>query len=76
MAKLRSVNTKFWDDNYIIKLKPIEKLLFLYFLTNPLTDICGAYEISKARISFDTGINLDLLETILERFFERKKGNL
>ena len=73
MAKFRSVNTKFWDDNYIITLKPIEKLLFLYFLTNPLTNICGAYEISIGRICFDTGINQDLLKTILDKFLKEKK---
>lgn len=73
MAKNRVVNSKFWDDNYIITLKPIEKLLFLYFLTNPLTNICGAYEISTRRICFDTGIMEELLVTILTKFKTDKK---
>lgn len=68
MAKLRSVNTKFWDDSYIINLDPHEKLLFLYLLTNPLTNICGAYEISLRRISFDTGLVDSLLKAMLEKF--------
>jgi len=68
MAKMRSVNTKFWDDSYIINLDPHEKLLFLYLLTNPLTNICGAYEISLRRISFDTGMVDSLLEPMLEKF--------
>lgn len=73
MSKKRYINTKFWDDNYIINLDPIEKLLFLYFLTNPLTDICGVYEIPLRRISFDTGIDKDMVLKILERFTADRK---
>jgi hypothetical protein len=66
--KLRSVNTKFWDDTYIISLDPIEKLIFLYFLTNPLTNLAGIYEIATKRIASDTGIDKDMIMKILERF--------
>ena len=65
---LRSVNTHFWDDNYVVNLDPIEKLLFLYFLTNPLTNLAGIYEISLRRIAFDTGIDRDMVQKILDRF--------
>lgn len=68
MAKERYVNTKFWDDNYIVNLDPIEKLLFLYFLTNPLTNIAGVYEITLKRMAFDTGIDKDMIMKILGRF--------
>lgn len=68
MAKLRSVNTHFWDDGFVINLDPIEKLLFLYFLTNPLANIAGAYEINIRRIAFDTGVDKDMILKILSRF--------
>jgi hypothetical protein len=68
MAKQRYINTHFWDDSYITELDPIEKLLFLYLLTNPLTNIAGAYEISLKRIAFDTGIDKDMVLKILARF--------
>lgn len=68
MAKQRVVNTRFWDDDYIMELGPFEKLLFLYFLTNPLTDLCGAYEISMKRIAFDTGLKPSKIEEILVKF--------
>lgn len=67
------VNTKFWDDNYVIKLDPTEKLLFLYFLTNPLTDASGVYEIAIKRVAFDTGIDQDMVSQILGRFGEGGK---
>jgi hypothetical protein len=73
MAKQRIVNTHFWDDGYIVTLDPIEKLLFLYFLTNSLTNIAGAYEINLRRIAFDTGIDRDMIFKILERFEAVKK---
>jgi len=73
MAKQRIISTKFWDDTYIINLDPIEKLLFLYFLTNPLTSICGVYEISLRRIAFDTGIDSEMVNKILSRFETEKR---
>ncbi len=68
MSKKRYVDTKFWDDNYIIKISSIEKLLFLYLLTNTLTNIIGIYEISINRIVFDTGIDKDMVTKVLESF--------
>lgn len=68
MAKQRVVNTRFWDDDYVMDLGPVEKLLFLYFLTNPLTDLCGAYEIGMKRIAFDTGLKPSKIEEILGKF--------
>lgn len=73
MAKQRSFNTKFWDDEYIQNLDPIEKLLFIYFFTNPLTTMCGIYEISLKRGAFDTGIDKDMVEKVLKRFEEDRK---
>lgn len=68
MSKKRYIDTKFWDDNYIMGRDPIEKLLFLYLLTNTLTNIVGIYEISLRRIAFDTGIDSEMVKKILERF--------
>ncbi len=62
------VSSHFWDDNYIVELDPTEKLLFLYLLTNPLVKISGVYEISLKRITFDTGIEQDMVKKILKRF--------
>ena len=73
MSKNRYVDTKFWDDAFIANCDPIEKLLFLYFLTNPLTNISGTYEIMLKRIAFDTGIDRDMVLKILERFEAAEK---
>ena len=71
--KHRSVNTKFWERSYIISLNPVEKLLFLYLLTNPITNLAGIYEISMRRIEFDTGIDKGLVIKTIEKFQKDNK---
>lgn len=73
MAKRRLLNTKFWSDNYVSNLDPSEKLLFIYLLTNPYTNISGAYEISIKQIALDTGFDKEMVEKILRRFSLDKK---
>lgn len=67
MAKQRYINTKFWSDNFISELNPLDRYLFLYFLTNEHTNICGIYEEPLKTVSFETGIELDMLKKMLKR---------
>lgn len=73
MSKRRQLETKFWDDKYVTNLDPSEKLLFLYLLTNPSTNIAGLYEITVRRIAFDTGFDDVVVENILSRLEKSKK---
>lgn len=73
--KQRIVNTRFWDDNYVTQCKPYEKLLFVYSLTNSLTNISGIYEIQIRRIEMDLNFDKekdvkfkDLVKKILTKF--------
>jgi len=68
MAKQRYLNTRMWRDDYFQNLDPSEKLVFIYCLTNPDTNICGIYEIPLKIISTDTGFNREMTEEILARF--------
>jgi hypothetical protein len=72
--KNRYVNTKFWTDNYISNLDPIEKLVFIYLLTNPMTNLLGIYEIPLKRIAFDTGLDKEMIEKIIQRFDQDNKA--
>jgi hypothetical protein len=74
VAKQRYIDTKFWDDKFTSSLDPIEKLLFLYLLTNPLTNIAGVYEIELRRISFDTGLDQEMVKKLLDRFGDAGKA--
>lgn len=73
MAKQRYVNTKVWSDDWISHLDPIEKLLFLYLLTNERTNICGLYELPLKFMAVETGIEKDMVEKVLNRFEKSKK---
>ncbi len=68
VAKQRIVNTKFWDDSYIAGLSPLEKLVFLYLITNPLTNISGVYELPLKRAAFDIGMSGKDIEVVFKKF--------
>lgn len=67
------INTRFWIDDYISNLDPSEKLLFLYFLTNPYTEICGIYELPLKHVAMETGLDKEMVVKILARFEKDKK---
>lgn len=73
MSKFRLINTRFWDDAYVAKLSANEKLLFIYFISNPLTTVAGAYEVTMRRILFDTGMEAEIIKKILEKFSKDEK---
>lgn len=73
MATQRYISTSFWDDEWVQTLDPSEKLLFLYYMTSPATNIAGVYKITIRRVSFDTGFNLDTISHIMAKFEKAKK---
>ena len=73
MATQRYISTSFWDDEWIHGLDPSEKLLYLYFMTNTLTNIAGVYKIAIARMCFDTGFNENTMKHLLDKFEKAEK---
>lgn len=73
MAKQRYIKDSFWTDPYIEKLSPDYKLVFLYLLTNPLSNISGVYEIRIKRMAFETGYDTEVIENIIKKFVKDKK---
>ena len=73
MAKQRYIDTRFWHDSWVVNLDPIERLVYLYLLTNDKTSICGVYEIPVRMIAFETGLDKEITEKILKRFEKEKK---
>lgn len=68
MGKQRYVDTKLWSDSYVSKLDPVEKLLFIYLMTNERTNLSGIYELPIKYMSVETGIETSMLQNILTRF--------
>jgi hypothetical protein len=61
------INTSFWSDPFVQELEADEKLLYLYFLSNERTSICGIYEVTERTISFDTRIEISRIRQIVDR---------
>ena len=69
----RSIDCSFWTDEWVESIQTEQKLLFLYLLTNPLSNLLGIYKISLNRISFDTGIKAETVSKHLKAFESIKK---
>ena len=65
--KYRTVTTRFWTDGFISDLNPLDRYLFLYFLTNDHTNISGIYEVPLRTVSFETGLEMDMLKKMFIR---------
>ena len=74
MATQRYISTGFWDDRWIRSLDPSERYLYLYLMTNPLTNIAGIYQITMDRVAFDTGYDERTLQPMLQRFADAGKA--
>src|SRR3990167_5066439 len=74
MAKKRYITTEFWRDSFIDDLDPIEKLLFLYLICNPATNLCGIYQLPLRIIASDTGIDSRALENIFSKFGKKSRA--
>ena len=61
------IDTRFWSDSFIVDLNPLDRYLFLYFLTNEHTNIAGIYELPLKRVSDETGLEKDMIEKMLKR---------
>lgn len=69
MAVYRYIHTSFWDDAKVQdNMTPIERYFMLYLLTNSHTRQCGVYEISKKQMSFESDIDTEQLQKLLDRF--------
>ena len=71
--KARVIQTKFWTDEFVADLKPLEKLIFVYLLTNERVNLIHCYECPDRQIVFDTGIAKDALEGAKQRLEASRK---
>ena len=50
---------EFWSDDYILKLNPQQKLVYLYIITNEKTTQCGIYEIPIIKATTELGLSAE-----------------
>jgi hypothetical protein len=70
----RYLNTRIWADTWFENLEVDEKLVWIYLLTNQQTNLIGIYEIGLRRISNETGVEINRLQTVMERFANSLKA--
>lgn len=68
MSKQRVVKDEIWDDDWFFDLTPTEKLIWLFLLTNPRTNIAGIYKLNKRWAATACGVPVDTLSDALTTF--------
>ena len=68
MGTYRNISLTFWTDAKVDDdFTPHEKYLYLYFLTNPHTNICGCYQIAQNQMTRETGLEWPEVEQLISR---------
>lgn len=70
MAIYRNVQMSFWTDPKVLEdFTPSERLLYLFLLTGPDTNLAGCYRITAKQIAFFTGLNKvdELMRSLQEK---------
>jgi DnaD/phage-associated family protein len=68
MSGFRQLHTRIWSDSWFTELKPEMKILFIYLFGNERASVCGLYELPIRTISFETGLDRDIVKKGLEVF--------
>lgn len=66
MAEYRTLRMTFWNDPYVEELGPHGRLLYLYLITGPYTNNLGVLEVSPRRMAYETGLDQEEVERLLE----------
>lgn len=69
----RSIDTKMWNDSWFTGLDPLERYLFQYLMTNGHTELCGFYELPLRIMAFESGLDMEMVSKIINRFSADKK---
>ncbi|WP_051986309.1 DnaD domain-containing protein [Clostridium amazonitimonense] len=73
MAKYRSFQLNFWQDNFIVSLPFEERNFYHYLITNPRTNQCGIYVFSLPFASLEFGLSKEKIKELLQRFVDHGK---
>lgn len=75
MTGYRQLHTRIWADSWFIELTPDQKLLFIYLFSNQRTSVCGLYELPIRVISFETGLEIEVVKKCFNIFSFAGKVN-
>jgi len=73
MSKQRIIKDEVWDDEWFYDLDPVEKLVWLFLLTNTRCNIAGFYKLNPKWGARTVGLDLDIFQKIMLRFVRDEK---
>lgn len=73
MARYRSLETIFWQDNFIVRLPLEEKAFYSYILTNTRTCQCGIYSFSLVFSAVELGCSEEKIRELINKFIDYGK---
>jgi len=70
----RSVSVALWTDAWFEDLEPNSKLIWLYLLTHPNSNMIGIFDISEKRTASDCGLDREDVRKAFEGFAKDSKA--
>ncbi|WP_139905286.1 hypothetical protein [Clostridium thermarum] len=62
MSINKQIQEKFWQNEFVLELKPEERYFYMYVITNTMTSLCGIYKFSLKLAALETGLATDVIE--------------
>jgi hypothetical protein len=69
----RQIHLEIWDDPWFFDLNQKAKLLFIYLFSNSRTNLLGLYQISRRKISIETGLSVEDIEDLFADLTRQEK---
>ena len=73
MSNYKPLYDSIWSDVDFQEYTVSKKLLYIYLITNKFTEKSGIYKITVRQMSFDTGIEKDLINDLINEFINDGK---
>lgn len=73
MAKIRILQTEFWQDDFTLTLTPEEKFFYSYLLTNTKSNQVGCYSCPIKVMELETGYNRETVIKLINKFIDYGK---
>ena len=74
MSEYRQLHRSFWESGSVEQMDPVEKLLYCYLITAPVSNMEGLYKTTLRRMAFETGIDRDMVMQLCQRLEEKRLG--
>lgn len=72
-SRARYIRDEIWSDDWFYDLKPVEKLVWMFLLTNERNNVAGVFKLNRKWGSEVIGIEKETLDAILDAFSDAGK---